>query len=231
MQEEEKDKQNEKQEVSAPIAKSTAKDISKHKTSEKPLPSKPLEKSTATKKKQPEADAATALEEHEKPEGTFRAIREGVMPKDLYGRQGPIMGAGKDQFQILFDKDKATKKTKMAWVAKDLVMQVDPDWKSWNWPQLSLSRTLKQQIMELIGVFNGSLEVEEIPYWDTIEVVQEKKIPPGGLEMQTMQGKTVRAMCWLQSDSWPFPNADSAAACSRSRWAQPWGCIEAWDEE
>ena len=186
MQEEQKQEKNEKQEVSAPIAKSTAKDISKHKTSEKPLPSKPLEKSTAAKKKPKEKDAATPLEEHEKPEGTFRVIREGVMPKDLYGRQGPIMGAGKDQFQILFDKDKATKKTKMAWVAKDLVMQVDPSWKYWNWPQLSLSRTLKQQIMELIGVFNGALEIEAIPIWDAIEVVQEKKIPPGGLEMQTM---------------------------------------------
>ena len=186
MQEEQKEQQNEKQEVSAPIAKSTAKDISKHKTSEKPLPSKPLEKSTAAKTKKAKADAATPLEEHEKPKGIFTVIREGVMPKDLYGRQGPIMGAGKDQFQILFDKDKATKKTKMAWAAKDLAMQVDPNWKSWNWPQLSLSRTLKQQIMELIGVFNGTLEFEEIPIWDEIEVVQEKKIPPGGLEMQTM---------------------------------------------
>ena len=82
--------------------------------------------------------------EYEKPEGKWRVISELCMP--LYGRQSEIFSASADEYQILFDPDVRYNAEKLSWVKKAYTMRVDelPKPHAWQFPQLSMSRAVKQ---------------------------------------------------------------------------------------
>eukprot|EP00438_Fugacium_kawagutii_P003448 Skav229316 [mRNA] locus=scaffold2616:95961:99953:+ [translate_table: standard] len=123
--------------------------------------------------------------EYEKPAGKWRVISEQAVT--LYGRQGDILSASEDQYQILFDADVRYNTEKLSWVRQEYCMRVDelPHPHTWQFPQLSISRTIKQWILHETGTINEDIDEKDIA-WDSVEVLS-KECPPGGLEAQTVQ--------------------------------------------
>eukprot|EP00438_Fugacium_kawagutii_P020145 Skav209767 [mRNA] locus=scaffold9:337523:341960:- [translate_table: standard] len=123
--------------------------------------------------------------EYEKPAGKWRVISEQAVT--LYGRQGDILSASEDQYQILFDPDVRYTTEKLSWVRQEYCMRVDelPHPHTWQFPQMSISRAVKQWILHETGTINEDIDQKNIA-WDSVEVLS-KECPPGGLEAQTVQ--------------------------------------------
>eukprot|EP00438_Fugacium_kawagutii_P001387 Skav209305 [mRNA] locus=scaffold994:205116:208401:- [translate_table: standard] len=123
--------------------------------------------------------------EYEKPAGKWRVISEQAVT--LYGRQGDILSASEDQYQILFDPDVRYTTEKLSWVRQEYCMRVDelPHPHTWQFPQMSISRAVKQWILHETGTINEDIDQKDIA-WDSVEVLS-KECPPGGLEAQTVQ--------------------------------------------
>eukprot|EP00435_Cladocopium_sp_Y103_P061813 s761_g23.t1 len=119
----------------------------------------------------------------ELPKGTFRIVSDQANDA-LYGRQGSVLSIGKEKYQLILQKDKRHQKEQLAWVSSAWLQEVDEKLPAWSWPQLALSRYLKSEILKDAGTI--SEDVATIPEWDSIEIIQEKIMPAGGLEAQTI---------------------------------------------
>ena len=117
------------------------------------------------------------------PEGMHRITSDQSLPA-LYGRQGEIIGEGEHEFTMKLEKNKRFPKEQVCKIRKDMVAKIPSGLPLWSWGQLTLSRYLKQEILQNAGTIR--YDVASIPEWDAIEIVQEKIVPPGGLESQTM---------------------------------------------
>ena len=111
------------------------------------------------------------------PSGTFRIVSEHA-GMTLYGRQGSVLGMGDSQWQLLLEKDSRNSIERMAWVQKDWLMSISEDMKkkAWSFPQVTLSRQIRQHILLQTGAVSEDLE-DELWLSDEVEVIG--KDPPG----------------------------------------------------
>ena len=111
------------------------------------------------------------------PSGTFRIVSEHA-GMTLYGRQGSVLGMGDSQWQLLLEKDSRNSIGRMAWVQKGWLERIPEDIKNkaWSFPQVTLSRQIRQHILLQTGAISEDLE-DDMLISDEVEVLG--KDPPG----------------------------------------------------
>ena len=106
----------------------------------------------------PPSDAPAISEEL--PKGTFRVVSDEASDQ-LYGRQGSVISIGNQKYQLLLQKKKAHQKEQLAWVSLAHLHEIDEKLPVWTWPQFSLSRYLKCEILKDAGTI--TYDVMTIP--------------------------------------------------------------------
>ncbi|CAL1132549.1 unnamed protein product [Cladocopium goreaui] len=115
--------------------------------------------------------------------GTFRIVSDEASHA-LYGRQGSVMSIGNEKYQLLLQKKKAQQKEQLTWAPLAQLHEIDENLPVWAWQQISLSRYLRSEILKDSGTI--SPDVTTFPAWDAVEILQEKILPAGGLEAQSI---------------------------------------------
>ena len=88
----------------------------------------------------------------------------------LYGRQGLVMSQQNEKTQLLLEADTRHKKDQLAWIRSDLLIRVNTDmWtkSDWVWPQLTMSRQVKQWFLLEAGIIGS--DVDEKAEWDYVD--------------------------------------------------------------
>ena len=172
------------------------------KTSEKesghqpPLPP-PNEPPPASDEAPAAPDEAPPASDEAMPSGTFRVVKEhaGML---LYGRQGAVMGMGEDQLQLLLEKDARNSIERLAWVNKSWLLEISDEEKkkSWTFPQVTLSRQIRQHILVQTGAVSEDIE-DEMWISDEVELIG-KEVPANGIDqMHILFGWHV--LCYMAS--------------------------------
>ncbi|CAK9008654.1 Uncharacterized protein SCF082_LOCUS9965, partial [Durusdinium trenchii] len=133
----------------------------------------------------PEADEAKADESKQPvPPGVFRVVSD-MAGMSLFGRQGTVMAIGENEWQIFLDEVSKNAPSKLVWIKHQYLQQIETSQlkKKWEWPQLSLSRLHKKEILIEAGTIGEDVDDQES--WDPVEVIGPK-CPDGGLEAQTI---------------------------------------------
>ena len=101
----------------------------------------------------PPSSPPAPLEEHELdiPSSKLRVVSEHA-GSSLFGRQGTAMGASEKALHVLLEADGLHKKNRTAWVDRSYLEPVEGDKKQWKWPQLTLQRWHKQEILLDAGI-------------------------------------------------------------------------------
>ena len=102
----------------------------------------------------------------------------------LYGRQGEALGQGENDVHLLLEEDWRNKGDRKAWVNKEWITKVRGDEKVWRWPQLSMTRDVKLQMLCEAGLY--TLDLDYIDQNGDVEIISEKSIKEDGIDAQTL---------------------------------------------
>ena len=103
----------------------------------------------------------------------------------LFGRQSTVMATGNHEWQVLLDEVNKSVPAKLTWIRREYLQKIEDHEakKKWDWPQMTLSRPRKKEILIEAGTIGE--DADEQGSWDPV-LVLGNKCPPGGLEAQTM---------------------------------------------
>ena len=95
------------------------------------------------------------------------------------------MAIGENEWQIFLDEVSKNAPSKLVWIKHQYLQQIETSQlkKRWEWPQLSLSRVHKKELLLEAGTIGEDVDDQES--WDPVEVIGPK-CPDGGLEAQTI---------------------------------------------
>ena len=116
-------------------------------------------------------------------EGKIRVTNE-LAGQTLYGRQGEALGVGEDEVHLVLEEDWRNKGDRKAWVKKEWITKVRGDEKVWRWPQLSMTRDVKLQMLYEAGLY--TLDLDYIDQNGDVEIISEKSIKEDGIDTQTL---------------------------------------------
>ena len=112
--------------------------------------------------------------------GKLRVVSEHA-GSTRYGRTGEVMGMGKDEVQLVMEDDGQPLWVKKAYVAK---LKGDEK-KNWKWPQLSISRFMKREMLLEAGLMSEDPDLQDESGEEVI-VINDKEVEKHGVEVQTM---------------------------------------------
>ena len=93
---------------------------------------------------------------------------------------------GDNEWQIFLDDVNKSVPSKLVWIKHEYVQQIEASQlkKRWEWPQLSLSRVHKKELLLEAGTIGEDVDDQES--WDPVEVTGPQTMVFGWLALQYM---------------------------------------------